>query len=117
MAFNYNNRYYNIDIVAQILSDAKSDFLYIYDGKRLNRDQVIRVIQGVNNIGKSIKAFINRPKNLGQIPGNLFYLDTPEDLEQAEKFGKNNNAHIIALQIVHNPKRSWASLSPLGAKN
>ena len=106
MAFNYNNRYYNIDIVAQILSDAKSDFLYIYDGKRLNRDQVIRVIQGLTAMGKSLKCFLNRPKNLGQVPGNLFYLDTPEDLETAEQFGKDNNAHIMSLQIIHNPKRS-----------
>ena len=105
MAFNYNNRSNNIDIVAQILSDAKSDFLYIYDGKRLNRDQVLQVIEGLNQMGKALKCFVNRPKALGNIPGNLFYLDNIRDLETAEQFGKDNNSHILSFQIVHNPKK------------
>ena len=104
----YNNRSNNNggnNIVAQILKQAKSEFLYLFDGQRLSREQVIQVIDGLNAMGKSLKCFLNRPKNLGQVPGNLFYLDTPEDLETAEQFGKDNNAHIMSLQIVHNPKR------------
>lgn len=119
MAFNYNNRSNNNgdNIVAQILKQAQSEFLYLFDNKRLYREQVIEVIQGLNEMGKALKCFVNRPKDLGQVPSNLFYLDSIEDLESAEEFGKQNSARIINLQIVHNPKRSWASLSPLGAKN
>ena len=105
----YNNRYYNNggnNIVQQILKQAQSEFLYLYDGKRLSRDEVIQVLEGLTAMGKSLKCFLNRPKNLGQVPGNLFYLDTPEDLETAEQFGKDNNARIMSLQIIHNPKRS-----------
>ena len=105
--FNNNNNFGgNNNIVAQILKQAQAEFLYLFDGQRLTREQVIQVIEGINAMGKSIKAFINRPRDLGQVPGNLFYLDTPEDLEAAEAFGKANAAHIINLQIVHNPKRS-----------
>ena len=104
MAFNrdYSS---NRNIVSYILKQAKSEFLYLYEGKRLSKDEVLQVIEGLNQMGKSLKCFLNRPKNLGQIPGNLFYLDTPEDLETAEQFGKDNNAQIISLIIVHNPKR------------
>ena len=117
MAFNrYNNNGGN-NIVAQILKQAQSEFLYLFDGQRLSREQVIQVIDGLNSMGKSLKGFVNRPRSLGQVPSNLFYIDTINDLEQAEEFGKENSARIINLQIVHNPKRSWASLSPLGAKN
>ena len=105
MAFNRNTTT-SRNIVAQILKAAKSDFLYLFDGERLTRDEVLQLIEGLNQMGKSIKAFINRPRDLGQVPGNLFYLDTPEDLEAAEAFGKANAAHIINLQIIHNPKRS-----------
>ena len=102
MAFNRTN---TTSRVADILKSAKSDFLYLFDGERLSRDEVLQVIEGLNQMGKSLKCFLNRPKNLGQVPGNLFYLDTPEDLETAEQFGKDNNAHIMSLQIIHNPKR------------
>lgn len=115
MVFNRSNNNGG-NIVAQILKQAKSDFLYLFESQRLSRDEVLQLIEGLNQMGKSLKAFINRPKNLGQVSGNLFYLDTEEDLQIAEQFGKDNSAHIINLQIVHNPKRSWASLSPLGAK-
>ena len=104
----YNNRSNNNggkNIVAKILEQAKSEFLYLFDGETLSRDEVLQVIEGLNQMGKSLKCFLNRPKNLGQVPGNLFYLDTPEDLESAETFGKENSARIINLQIVHNPKR------------
>ena len=115
MAFTRTNTT-SRNIVAEILKSAKSDFLYLFESQRLSRDEVLQIIEGINQMGKSIKAFINRPKNLGQVSGNLFYLDTEEDLQIAEQFGRDNNAHIINLIIVHNPKRSWASLSPLGAK-
>lgn len=104
MAFNKTNTT-SRNIVAEILKSAKSDFLYLFDGERLSRDEVLQIIEGLNQMGKSLKAFINRPRDLGQVPGNLFYLDTPEDLELAEQFGRDNNAHIINLMIVHNPKR------------
>lgn len=104
MAFNRNNNT-SRNIVAEILKSAKSDFLYLFDGERLTRDEVIQVITGLNQMGKSLKAFINRPKTLGQVPGNLFYIDSVEDLEIAEQFGRENSAHIINLMIVHNPKR------------
>lgn len=110
MAFNRTNTT-SRNIVAEILKSAKSDFLYLFDGERLSRDEVLQVIEGLNQMGKSLKAFINRPKNLGQVSGNLFYLDTEEDLQIAEQFGKDNSAHIINLQIVHNPKRDWDSVS------
>lgn len=104
--FNDNNNFGgNNNIVAQILKQAKSDFLYLFDGERLSRDEVLQVIEGINAMGKSVKAFINRPRDLGQVPGNLFYLDSVEDLEVAENFGRENSAHIINLMIVHNPKR------------
>ena len=111
MAFNrtYNNG--NNNIVAQILKQAQSEFLYLFDGKRLTREQVIEVIDGLNAMGKSLKAFVNRPKDLGQVPSNLFYLDNVQDLESAETFGKENSARILNLQIVHNPKRDWDSVS------
>lgn len=112
MAFNRTNTT-SRNIVAEILKSAKSDFLYLFDGERLSRDEVLQVIEGLNQMGKSLKCFLNRPKNLGQVPGNLFYLDTPEDLETAEQFGKDNNAHIMSLQIIHNPKRDWDSVSTL----
>lgn len=99
-----NNNGYN-NIVTQILKQAQSEFLYLFDGQRLTREQVVQVIDGLNSMGKSLKAFINRPKNLGQVPSNLFYLDSTEDLESAETFGRENQAHIINLMIVHNPKR------------
>lgn len=111
MTFNRNSTP-SRNIVAEILKSAKSDFLYLFDGERLSRDEVLQVIEGINAMGKSVKAFINRPKALGQVPSNLFYLDTQADLETAEEFGRNNNAHIIALQIVHNPKR-WDFVSTL----
>jgi hypothetical protein len=104
MAFNRNTTP-SRNIVAEILKSAKSDFLYLFDGERLSRDEVLQVIAGLNTMGKSIKAFINRPRDLGQVPGNLFYLDSAEDLEIAEQFGRDNSAHIINLMIVHNPKR------------
>ena len=104
MAFNRTNTT-SRNIVAEILKSAKSDFLYLFDGERLSRDEVLQIIEGLNQMGKSLKAFINRPRDLGQVPGNLFYLDNPEDLELAEQFGRDNNAHIINLMIVHNPKR------------
>lgn len=104
--FNGNNNFGdNNNIVAQILKAAKSDFLYLFDGEKLSRDEVLQVITGLNTMGKSLKAFINRPRDLGQVPGNLFYLDSAEDLEIAENFGRENSAHIINLMIVHNPKR------------
>ena len=103
--FNGNNNFGGNNIVAQILKAAKADFLYLFDGERLSRDEVIQVIEGINAMGKSVKAFINRPRDLGQVPGNLFYLDSVEDLEVAEQFGRDNSAHIINLMIVHNPKR------------
>ena len=105
MAFNRTNTT-SRNIVAEILKSAKSDFLYLFDGERLSRNEVLQVIEGLNQMGKALKCFVNRPKALGNTPGNLFYIDNIEDLEQAEEFGKRNNAHIIALQIVHNPKRS-----------
>lgn len=105
MAFNRTSTP-SRNIVAEILKSAKSDFLYLFDGERLSRDEVLQVIEGINAMGKSIKAFINRPRDLGQVPGNLFYLDSAEDLEVAENFGRENSAHIINLMIVHNPKRS-----------
>lgn len=104
MAFNRTSTP-SRNIVAEILKAAKADFLYLFDGERLSRDEVIQLIQGLAQMGKSLKCFLNRPKNLGQVPGNLFYLDNPEDLEIAEQFGKDNQAHIMSLQIVHNPKR------------
>ncbi|WP_191095189.1 hypothetical protein [Campylobacter fetus] len=104
MAFNRTNTT-SRNIVAEILKSAKSDFLYLFGGERLSRDEVIQIIEGLNQMGKSLKAFVNRPRDLGQVPSNLFYLDTTEDLELAEQFGKDNNAHIINLMIVHNPKR------------
>lgn len=105
--FNNNNNFGgNNNIVAQILKQAQAEFLYLFDGQRLTREQVIQVIEGINAMGKSVKAFINRPRDLGQVPGNLYYLDSVEDLEMAETFGRENSAHIINLQIIHNPKRS-----------
>ena len=115
MAFNRTNTT-SRNIVAEILRQAKSDFLYLFESQRLSRDEVLEIIQGLQQMGKSLKVFVNRPRDLGQLPSNLFYIDSETDLEEAETFGKNNNAHIINLIIVHNPKRSWASLSPLGAK-
>ena len=113
MAFNRNNNYNNNggNIVAQILKQAQSEFLYLFDGQRLSREQVIQVIDGLNAMHKSLKCFVNRPKDLGQVPSNLFYLDNVQDLESAETFGKENSARIINLQIVHNPKRDWDSVS------
>ena len=111
MAFNRNTTP-SRNIVAEILKSAKSDFLYLFDGERLSREEVIQIITGLNQMGKSLKCFLNRPKNLEQVPGNLYYLDTPEDLEIAEQFGKDNSAHIMSLQIIHNPKR-WDFISTL----
>ena len=110
MAYNRTNTTRR-KIIADILESAKSDFLYLFDGEKLSRDEVLQIIEGLNQMGKSLKCFLNRPKNLGQVPGNLFYLDTTEDLELAEQFGRDNNAHIINLMIVHNPKR-WVHLNP-----
>ena len=101
----YNNSNSTRRSISDILKSAKSEFLYLFDGERYSRDEVIQLIEGLNQMGKSLKCFLNRPKNLGQVPGNLFYLDTPEDLKTAEQFGKDNSAHIMSLQIIHNPKR------------
>lgn len=104
--FNNNNNFGgNNNIVAQILKQAQAEFLYLFDGQRLTREQVIQLAEGLNNMGKSLKAFINRPRDLGQVPGNLFYIDTLADLESAEQFGRENSAHIMNFQIIHNPKR------------
>ena len=61
MAFNRTN---TTSRVADILKSAKSDFLYLFDGERLSRDEVLQVIEGLNQMGKSLKCFLNRPKIL-----------------------------------------------------
>ena len=54
MAFNrdYSS---NRNIVSYILKQAKSEFLYLYEGKRLSKDEVLQVIEGLNQMGKSLK--------------------------------------------------------------
>ena len=104
MAFNYNNS--TRRSISDILKSAKSDFLYLFETDRYSRDEIIQLLEGLTAMGKALKCFVNRPKALGNVPGNLFYIDNIGDLEEAEEFGKNNNSHILSFQIVHNPKRS-----------
>ena len=107
----YNNSNSTRRSISDILKSAKSDFLYLFETERYSRDEIIQLIEGLNAMHKSLKCFVNRPKALGNVPGNLFYIDNIEDLEIAEQFGKQNNSHILSFQIVHNPKRDWDSVS------
>ena len=101
----YNNNVSTRRSISDILKSAKSEFLYLFDGDRYSRDEIIQLLKGLTDMGKALKCFVNRPKALGNIPGNLFYLDNIRDLETAEQFGKDNNSHILSFQIVHNPKK------------